>query len=321
MRFTLFSASYKALLVIWKVYLLSFYLISFSLIQWQWRRAWELSLKAGLAAELEIAQNQIQLANAQAQLPVYQEASVLASHALALLLAQAPGKLAYLLDQPSQLPVAVDLVKVDLPSTLLQPRPDIRRAERQLAAANAQIGVATAAKYSRFNLTAFLGLQNLNLKEFTPIGQSWAANSSTTLPLFNWGSISANIDSKSAQYEQVLLAYQTTVLTAFKEVEDALVSYQKQQQRKTALQASVNASQLAVTLSKELYGKGLMTYLDVLTAERVLYQNQINLLLSDTQLLTQQVSLYKALGGGILLDTHSKSFDYGKNWWHNHLTF
>ena len=218
-----------------------------------------------------------------------------------------------MLDQPSQLPVAVDLVKVDLPSTLLQPRPDIRRAERQLAAANAQIGVATAAKYSRFNLTAFLGLQNLNLKEFTPIGQSWAANSSTTLPLFNWGSISANIDSKSAQYEQVLLAYQTTVLTAFKEVEDALVSYQKQQQRKTALQASVNASQLAVTLSKELYGKGLITYLDVLTAERVLYQNQINLLLSDTQLLTQQVSLYKALGGGILLDTHSKSFDYGKN--------
>jgi outer membrane protein TolC len=118
------------------------------------------------------------------------------------------------------------------------------------------------------------------------------------MPLFNWGSIQANIDSKKAQNDEALLAYRSTVLTAFKEVEDALVSYAQQQNKRRSLQQAVSANQLTVTLSKERYGKGLTDFLDVLVAERSLLQSQRDLLESDAGISLQLISLYKALGGG-----------------------
>ncbi|MDP3905090.1 MAG: TolC family protein, partial [Methylococcaceae bacterium] len=141
-------------------------------------------------------------------------------------------------------------------------------------------------------------LQNAKITDFTPVGKSWSMASTLSMPLFNWGSIQANIDSKQAQHDEALLAYRSAVLTAFKEVEDALVSYSQQQNKNKSLQQSVTASQLAVTLSKERYGKGLTSFLDVLLAERTLFQAQRELVESDAGISTQLVALYKALGGG-----------------------
>ncbi|MDP3904363.1 MAG: efflux transporter outer membrane subunit, partial [Methylococcaceae bacterium] len=116
--------------------------------------------QAGLASHLEIAQAQTQFSATQAQLPGYEEGTKLAVHAIAILLGQEPGKLAALLEPPKSIPTSLNIAEADLPSELLLRRPDIRRAERQLAAANAQVGVATAAQYHHFNLTALIGLQN-----------------------------------------------------------------------------------------------------------------------------------------------------------------
>jgi len=119
-----------------------------------------------------------------------------------------------------------------------------------------------------------------------------------TLPIINWGRISANIKGKKAQFDQAFLTYQSTVLTAFKEVEDALVAYTKEQQRQKSLTEAVAASQLAVQMADERYHRGLTMFLDVLQTQQTLYQTQRNLVDSEAQLSTDLVALYKALGGG-----------------------
>jgi outer membrane protein TolC len=189
-------------------------------------------------------------------------------------------------------------VITNLPSELLQRRPDIRRAERQLAAANASVGVATAELYPKINLAAFIGLQNMRITDFTPLGKSWSAASSLSMPIFNWGKLNANINSKKAQFEQAFLTYQSTVLAAFQEVEDALIAYNKEQERRKALAQAVAANQLAVQLASERYQKGLTAFIDVLESQTALYQAQSLLVTSESVLANHLVALYKALGGG-----------------------
>jgi NodT family efflux transporter outer membrane factor (OMF) lipoprotein len=254
--------------------------------------------QAGLASALEVAEAQALAAVTQAQLPVYTARVQQAIHALSTLLGREPGALAALLKREGPIPASSAGAVADLPSELLRRRPDIRRAERQLAASNAQIGVATAELYPKVNLAAFLGLQNSSIAAFTPIGKSWSMAASLSMPIFNWGKLQANIDSKKAQREQALLTYRSAVLNAFKEVEDALVAYAQEQQRRTALAAAAEADKLAVELADERYRKGLTAFLDVLTTQRALFQSQSDLAVSDAQLASDLVALYKALGGG-----------------------
>lgn len=254
--------------------------------------------QTGLASMLEVAQAQAQAATTQAQLPNYETGVKQSIHALSVLLGKEPGALAVRLDRQGELPAVAANVIADLPSELLQRRPDIRRAERRLAVANASVGVATAELYPKINLAAFIGLQNTTITDFTPLGKSWSAASSLTMPIFNWGKLNANIDSKKAQFEQSFLTYQTTVLSAFKEVEDALIAYSKEQERHKALAQAVTANQLAVQLADERYRKGLTAFLDVLTSQTALYQSQSLLVSSESALAGNLVALYKALGGG-----------------------
>jgi multidrug efflux system outer membrane protein len=254
--------------------------------------------QTGLASMLEVAQAQAQTAATQAQLPNYETVVKQSIHALSVLLGKEPGALAVRLDQQSAIPIfTVDAI-ANLPSELLQRRPDIRRAERQLAVANASVGIATAELYPKINLAAFIGLQNTTVTDFTPLGKSWSAASSLTMPIFNWGKLNANIKSKKAQFEQVFLTYQTTVLAAFKEVEDALVAYSKERERHKALLKAVAANQLAVQLADQRYQKGLTAFPDVLLSQTALYQAQSVLVTSESQLSSDLVALYKALGGG-----------------------
>ncbi len=253
--------------------------------------------QTGLASMLEVTQAQAQAATTEAQLPNYETLAKQAMHALSVLLGKEPGALSALLERQGVVPTASQTI-TNLPSELLQRRPDIRRAERQLAVANASVGVATAELYPKINLAAFIGLQNTTITDFTPLGKSWSAAGSLTMPIFNWGKLNANIESKKVQYEQTFLSYQSTVLSAFKEVEDALIAYSKEQERRTALAKAVAANQLAVQLANERYQKGLTAFLDVLSSQTALYQAQSSLISSESRLSSNLIALYKSLGGG-----------------------
>ncbi|MDD5321655.1 MAG: efflux transporter outer membrane subunit [Methylococcales bacterium] len=261
-------------------------------------RLTQIRQQAGFASMLEVAQAQSQTATTEAFIPVYETVVKQSIHALSVLLGREPEALALRLDYPGTIPAMSTIAIVDLPSELLLRRPDIRHAERQIAVANANVGVATAELYPRVNLAAFLGLQNMRITDFTPVGKSWSAASTLTLPIFNWGRINANIKGKKAQFDLAFLTYRSTVLTAFKEVENALIAYSKEQQRHKSLAQAVAASQLAVQMADERYHRGLTTFLDVLQTQQTLYQTQRDLVDSEAQLSTDLVALYKALGGG-----------------------
>ncbi len=262
------------------------------------QRLTQIRQQAGLTSQLEVAQAQAQADTTEAQLPTYEALAQQAIHALGILIGREPSALAARLERAKSIPTVPDKITPDLPSELLKRRPDIRYAERQLAKANATIGVATAELYPKINLAAFIGLQNTTITDFTPVGKSWSAASTITMPIFNWGKLNANILSKKAQFEQAFYTYQATVLTAFKEVEDALVANLKEQQRYNALQQAVSANQLAVALANERYQKGLTGFIDVLQTQQALYQTQSQLVTSAGKVSSNQVALYKALGGG-----------------------
>lgn len=254
--------------------------------------------QAGFVSFLEVAQAESQAKNTEAFLPNYDTTIKQSIHSLSILLNKEPNALASLLNQSSEIPSLNNPTVNTLPSELLLRRPDIRLAERLIAKASANIGVATADLYPRFNLAAFIGLQNSRITDFTPISKSWSSANSVSLPIFNWGKINANIKSKKLQHDLVFIDYEKTVLTAFKEVEDALIAYQNEQQRNQALVAAVDSSQLALEMANERYHKGLTMFLDVLQTQESLYQAQRNLVDSQAQLAIDLVALYKALGGG-----------------------
>ena len=253
---------------------------------------------AGLSSTLQVAEAEAQLANTESQLPDFIAASDQAVHALGVLLGKEPGAFSHLLAGEGAVPVSSGITITDLPSELLRRRPDIRAAERQAAAATARIGVATAELYPKINLASFIGIQNMRITDFTPVGKSWSVASSLSMPIFNWGKLQANIESKEALRDQSVLTYQATVLNAFKEVEDALVAYNNERTRKNSLSQAVQANQLALQLAKEQYLKGLSAYLDVLVIQRTLLQTQSSLVESEAKVSQNLVALYKALGGG-----------------------
>ena len=254
--------------------------------------------EAGLASALEVAQQEAQAENTRSQWPVYETAVRSDAHALAVLMAKPPGALLALVQGSATVPISPAGVTADLPSELLRRRPDIRQAERQLAAATAQVGVATADLYPKLNLSSFIGLQNNKISDLSALGKSWNAAAALSLPIFNWGHIRANIDAREAQQERSLLAYQKSILNALREVEDALVAYTREQMRLAALDKSVEAAQLAVKLAQERYEKGLSDFLNVLESQRVLYSAQSQVVASQARVSTNLVALYKSLGGG-----------------------
>lgn len=254
--------------------------------------------QSGLASHLDIAQAQAQADSTEAQLPVWQVEIDRSIHALGLLLGREPGALAMRLSGEKPIPVAHSDIVTGLPSELLKRRPDIRRAERNMAAANAAVGVATAELYPKINLAAFIGLQNMTITDFTPIGKSWSTASTLTMPIFNWGKLNANIRSKKIQYEQTFLSYQSTVLSAFKEVEDALAALVNEQKRYQSLKQAAETNRLAVALSDERYRKGLTDFTDVLLSRQAQYQSEIDLADSYAKVSGNKIALYKALGGG-----------------------
>jgi multidrug efflux system outer membrane protein len=251
---------------------------------------------AGLASGLDLAQALGARSDAAAQLKELVRQRALAEHLLGTLtgkldLKLAPGDLA-------QLPVP-PVPPTDLPSTLLERRPDIRLAEENLVAANAQIGVAKAALLPRISLTGALGSESAALSSLARSSAAiWSIGFALAQPIFTWGRLTAEVDATTARQKQALLGYQKSIQTAFREVSDALVNVDQTTAMEIDLQSSVDAARDALRLSTERYESGYSTYLAVLDAQRTLNLSQLVLIRNRQAQLSASVDLMKALGGG-----------------------
>lgn len=253
----------------------------------------------GLGNELDLVQAETQLALTRATVPALEASSRQSMHQLALLLGQNPVSLIEELSQAAAVPLAPARIPVDLPSELLRQRPDLRAVERRLAAATADIGVATADLFPRFSLPAMVGLQSTGLGSLISSGSRyWSVGPVVNLALFDQGRIRAGIEISEARRDAVLAEYQQTVLAAFAEVENGLVAFAKEQETLEILGEAVSSSEKAVTMSTGLFEAGLTDFLNVLQSERALYQSEDQLAQSEQRLNLALVAICKALGGG-----------------------
>ncbi len=186
-----------------------------------------------------------------------------------------------------------------MPSDLLRRRPDVRQAERLVAAATANIGVATADLFPKFSLTGTDGLESATLGTFARRDSNfWTVGPSVTWRIFDAGQIRANIRAQNARQEEALIQYRQAALQALVDVEDALVAYGGDQVRRKTLYASVQSARRAAELSLGLYKAGVVDFLTVLITQQALYQTEDQLAQSEQAVSTDLIALYKALGGG-----------------------
>jgi outer membrane protein, multidrug efflux system len=255
--------------------------------------------KMGLTSYLDVAQAEAQLKSTESNIPTYEISIKQSIHRLGVLLGRFPDALKVELSKSGPLPKIWVSTETGLPSELLTRRPDLRKAERQLAAASADIGVATADLYPKFDLSMGLGLQsNSTGNLLQTASRYWSVVPAVSLPLFTGGKTRAAIESKRAVYDENLAKYRSTFNNALEEVENALISCRAQRERHSILADSSAAYEDALKLANERYRMGLTNFLDVLDAEKSLYGVQISQSQSKAKLVTSLVSLNKALGGG-----------------------
>ena len=254
---------------------------------------------AGLASDFEVAQSEGQVNTTAAQIPALQSALKQAAYRVDVLLGTQPGTSWDELAKVAPIPALPPQAHVGLPADLLRRRPDIRSAERQLAAATAQVGAATADLYPRFSLLGNIGLQSISASDwFSAQSRFWSIGPTISWPVFDAGRIRATIEIRNAQQEQALGQYEKSVLTAFEDVENALVNYGNEQTRYRSLLEAAAANRRALQMANDLYIQGLVPFLNVLDAQRTLYATESDLAQSEANMASNLVALYKALGGG-----------------------
>jgi len=254
---------------------------------------------AGFGTDLDVARQQAQVATTESAIPALEAAERQAMHALAFLLGLEPTALSDELEKPAELPALPPRIALGIPSELLRRRPDVRRAERQLAAATAEIGVATADLFPKFELTGSAGLDSTDpAKLFEWSSRYYSISPTISWPIFAGGRIRANILVKSELEAQAFTRYDTAVARALQDVEDALVSYGREGVRREHLDEAARASAQALDLARQQFASGIVDELAILDAQRTALGAQDALAQSDAALRTHLVALYKALGGG-----------------------
>jgi NodT family efflux transporter outer membrane factor (OMF) lipoprotein len=253
----------------------------------------------GLTSDLDVQQASTVLATTRAIVPALETALAASMRRLGILLGQTPESLETELSAVAPIPAAPPVVPVGLPSELLLRRPDVALAERQLAAATANIGVAKANLFPKFYLTGVAGFQGVSADDwFTSGSRFWSVGPSVQWRIFDAGRIRANIKVQNARQEQALASYEQTALSAFEDVEDAMTAYAKEQIRRQSLEDAVKSSEESLRLANQLYANGLSNFINVLDAERSLYQAEDALVQSDRAISANLIALYKSLGGG-----------------------
>ncbi len=255
--------------------------------------------QAGLSSELDSVRAQAQVFSTKSQIPLLETQVQVSMHRLAVLLAAEPDALKEELGALAPLPAPPAAVPVGVPSDLLRRRPDIRQAERQLAASTARIGQAMAEQFPKFTLTGNLTGQSVTLGSLlNSASRMWSIGPGVSVPIFQGGRIRANIEAQNARQEQAAIQYEQSILIALADVENGLVSFANEQVRRESLRESATSSEKALKLANERYTSGLEGFLNVLVAQSSVYEMQDLLVQSQSMVLTDLVSLYKALGGG-----------------------
>nr|WP_277602505.1 efflux transporter outer membrane subunit [Parahaliea mediterranea] len=259
----------------------------------------ERQLGAGLVSEFDLDRARAQLQRTRAQLPELRGQRGALANRLAVLLARTPGEVANSLFSSAPPALPPRRIPAGLPSEVLQRRPDVMAAERALAAATADIGVATAALFPRFSLTAGLGRASSH-------SDNWLGSASETYglgvgldwPVFAGGALRADIQVAEARNSEAALRYEQVVLQALAEVETALLRYSESLNARAELDRASDTSARVVRLARRRYEEGVTGFLDVLDAERELRRAEDQLARAETESLLQLVALYRALGGG-----------------------
>jgi NodT family efflux transporter outer membrane factor (OMF) lipoprotein len=260
----------------------------------------EQSFARGLGNNLDVAQAQAQLQTVLSSEPPLRAAIARMTHAISVLLGQIPGGTLEreLSQSEGKIPVAPSL-PITLPSEVIANRPDIRRAERQFAAATARIGVAVADMYPHFSIPLSFTPQTSTLTElFRASSLVWQIGLSASDHLYTGGALPARVRQAREQAEEARLAYEQIVLRAFQNVEDGLIDYMTEAQRDITLKAAAEDSELAFQRSTRLYKAGLTDFLHVLVNERAAYAAEDLSTQSELESITDAIALYKALGAG-----------------------
>lgn len=256
-------------------------------------------VKGGIVDELDLMTQRARLADARASIPTLQHQQVEVVSALGLLLNVEPGVLDAQLANPAATPTVPATIAGGLPSEVARRRPDIRRAEARLHATTAEIGVAVADLYPRITLTGDFVQQSLRASDFTDWGsRQWSIGPSISLPIFDGSRRRSVVEVRKLQQQEAAVNYQRTVLRAWHEIENALSAYGAQQRRNQELASALELSRDAYDIAHVRYERGLVNYLIELDAHRTLLQAERAYSESSTQLRTQLVAIYKALGGG-----------------------
>jgi outer membrane protein, multidrug efflux system len=254
-------------------------------------------VEGGTASALESSRAEAALEDTAAAVPAIQDQISVMENQLCILLGRNPGPI----ERPTSLLTETmpPDIPAGLPSTLLERRPDVREAEQLLRSATAQVGESVAEFFPKIGLTAFLGKVSPQLSAFTAGGaNAWGIAADTTGPLFEGGRLVGQYRQTKAVREEVGLRYQQTVLNAFREVSDALVSRQQLVAIREHQAHKVNALEKAVKLSSERYVAGKASYYEVLEAQQQLFPAELNLARTERDELVAIVALYRALGGG-----------------------
>ena len=254
---------------------------------------------AGLSDELALQQARYNLENTRAQIPTLRSGLEEAKNRLAVLTGRIPGGVHELLAETRPIPVIPPTVAVGVPAETLRQRPDIRSAERNLAAQTARIGVAAADLYPKFRLVGSIGLESLASSElFKSASETWSIGPGVSWNIFDAGAIRHNIEAQSAVQEQYLLVYEAAVLGALEEVENILTAYAEEQLRRERLAAAVDAANQAEALARKQYDAGLVDFTTVLDVQRSMLSFENQMAESDGTVTSNLIRLYKALGGG-----------------------
>ncbi|HEY1414195.1 MAG TPA: efflux transporter outer membrane subunit [Rhodopila sp.] len=260
----------------------------------------EQSFTRGLGNSLDVAQAQAQLQTALSAQPPLRAAIGRLTHAISVLLGQPPGGALEqeLAGSQGKIPSAPNL-PVTLPSEVIANRPDIRRAERQFAAATARIGVAVADMYPHFSIPLSLTPETSTLSKFFRVSSlAWVVGLSATQHVYTGGALSARVQQAQEQAEEARLEYQQTVLRAFQNVEDGLIDYMTEAERDVTLKTAAADSEVAFERSTRLYKAGLTDFLNVLVNERAAYAAEDLATKSELESISDAIALYKALGAG-----------------------
>jgi NodT family efflux transporter outer membrane factor (OMF) lipoprotein len=255
--------------------------------------------RAGLTTALDVANARATVAQIESQIPSLKAQRDALIGEIGLLLGVTPEALPPVLVDAAPVPLTPPSVPVGLPAQLLRRRPDVREAEAKLHQATAEVGVAVAQFFPDLTLSGSVSLQALQFKNLNELAAiTYAAGPNISLPIFEGGQLRGQLKLRKAQQKEAAISYAKTVLTAFYQVDTALVNYTQAHATLTALQADDRQSQIALNLAEEQYREGLADYLTVLDAEQRLLSAQQNEAQAVEKLSTDLVTLYQALGGG-----------------------